>query len=207
MQTYILALLVLACAVHVNGGLVTLSSFHSGSTWYHAIAQFRFSSTTAFKTNLSYVENIGYSAIPIIVVGILAPIIFLIWSCCRCCRCTQCCSAPQQISGRSKIVLTIILLALVITAAVMIFYGFAAATQQTQAFADVDKLLTDVVNWVTDVGTRGGNVNTAGTNVVDQITTLINDDSGNCYDHAALNTLSSKISGLPVLLELALYSL
>ena len=149
---------------------------------------------TDFETNIAYVENIGYNAIPIIVVGILAPVIFLIWSCCRCCQCAQCCTAPVQITDRKKIVLTIILLALVITAAVMIFYGFAAADQQTQAFADVDTLLTDIVGWVNDVGTRGTNVNTAGNDVVNQITTLINDDTNTCYDHTALTALSSQIS-------------
>ena len=139
--------------------------------------------------------NIGYHAIPIIVVGLLAPVIFLIWSCCRCCRCTQCCSAPEQVSGSGKFIMTILLLALGVTAAVMIFYGFAAATQQTQAFADVDTLLTDIEGWVNDVGTRGTNVNTAGNDVVNQITTLINDDTNTCYDHTALTALSSQISG------------
>jgi protein tweety len=101
-----------------------------------------------FSTDQDYFVSIGRRAIPIIAVGVICFLIFIFWGCCRCCGC---CKVSATLSKGKKKIATILLVALLITASVFIFFGFAANTSQGDAFDNVVSAADDIVNWVSDV--------------------------------------------------------
>lgn len=133
--------------------------------------------------SLAYAQNLVVRPGVMLAVGIIVFLLLVFWSMCRCCSCCGCKRPAMKTDGPDnwRIFYTLTAVALTVGCVVMVLYGFKSNSTQSTAFSDVVSLVEIIIAWKSDTVTAIVGVSNSSQDLINDISALAAQDSGNNY--------------------------